>query len=517
MCDSPRRATISLLSPVNWSQMASRTSLTGMSPSPQSSWSASPSDLSPSPSPPLSPTTRRHLEELETFCHYQAESKSPSKSNSFDMDVNDNQFLNIAPAGVNHRIHCQSIGSETSPSSSLNSNNNAFDLLANSAQSNAKESGPAGARRSSRRPSESENSSKAVHHHHGTHHHHHNEENVESAIERTTILLKSVQETLMRQMESGTAVRDRTGARIWSRRGSNSSVGQIGSPLTLPKNPSHGPSGQSAPAAPSITATSEPSEPPKPEKKPVRPNTLDPNAGKAGKPPPPRSPPPPPPATVLDRWRGQQRPNTLNPMAHQPPRSPSPRSPVLDRWRNNQFAENSLDPHSAKSIQSPRSPPAPRSPPGAPVLDRWRGNNQHGSLHPNSAHPFRPPPPKSPPPPRSPPSAPVLGRWRNNNNTNNNNLNNLNQQQSPSDDWEVHPPVAARTMAAPKKHLVVNLSNSRTSTTKVSITAPSANSSEESSGTPTPTPLTPVTPSVPFIDDKKLPMAFKRNSAVIEN
>lgn len=44
--------------------------------------------------------------------------------------------------------------------------------------------------------------------------------NVESAIEQTSALLKSVQETLIRQIESGTAVRDRTGARVWERKGS---------------------------------------------------------------------------------------------------------------------------------------------------------------------------------------------------------------------------------------------------------------------------------------------------------
>ena len=44
-------------------------------------------------------------------------------------------------------------------------------------------------------------------------------ENVETAIEQTTALLKSVKESLIKQMESGTAVRDRTGARVWDRGG----------------------------------------------------------------------------------------------------------------------------------------------------------------------------------------------------------------------------------------------------------------------------------------------------------
>ena len=43
---------------------------------------------------------------------------------------------------------------------------------------------------------------------------------VETAIEQTTALLKTVKETLIKQMESGTAVRDRTGARVWERKGS---------------------------------------------------------------------------------------------------------------------------------------------------------------------------------------------------------------------------------------------------------------------------------------------------------
>lgn len=43
---------------------------------------------------------------------------------------------------------------------------------------------------------------------------------VESAIEQTSALLRSVKESLIRQIESGTAVRDRTGARVWERKGS---------------------------------------------------------------------------------------------------------------------------------------------------------------------------------------------------------------------------------------------------------------------------------------------------------
>ena len=42
---------------------------------------------------------------------------------------------------------------------------------------------------------------------------------VETAIEQTSALLKSVKDSLIRQMESGTAVRDRTGARVWDRKG----------------------------------------------------------------------------------------------------------------------------------------------------------------------------------------------------------------------------------------------------------------------------------------------------------
>lgn len=49
---------------------------------------------------------------------------------------------------------------------------------------------------------------------------------VEAAIEQTSALLKSVKESLIRQIETGTAVRDRTGARVWERKGS----GLIGSP-----------------------------------------------------------------------------------------------------------------------------------------------------------------------------------------------------------------------------------------------------------------------------------------------
>lgn len=49
---------------------------------------------------------------------------------------------------------------------------------------------------------------------------------VEAAIEQTSALLKSVKESLIRQIETGTAVRDRTGARVWERKGS----GMIGSP-----------------------------------------------------------------------------------------------------------------------------------------------------------------------------------------------------------------------------------------------------------------------------------------------
>jgi hypothetical protein len=44
---------------------------------------------------------------------------------------------------------------------------------------------------------------------------------VETAIEQTSVLLKSVKDSLIRQMESGTAVRDRTGARVWDRKGSS--------------------------------------------------------------------------------------------------------------------------------------------------------------------------------------------------------------------------------------------------------------------------------------------------------
>lgn len=43
--------------------------------------------------------------------------------------------------------------------------------------------------------------------------------NVETAIEQTSALLKSVKDSLIRQIESGTAVRDRTGARVWDRKG----------------------------------------------------------------------------------------------------------------------------------------------------------------------------------------------------------------------------------------------------------------------------------------------------------
>lgn len=43
--------------------------------------------------------------------------------------------------------------------------------------------------------------------------------NVEAAIEQTSALLKSVKDSLIRQIESGTAVRDRTGARVWDRKG----------------------------------------------------------------------------------------------------------------------------------------------------------------------------------------------------------------------------------------------------------------------------------------------------------
>ena len=51
---------------------------------------------------------------------------------------------------------------------------------------------------------------------------------VETAIEQTSALLKSVKESLIRQMESGTAVRDRTGARVWERKGSGISIGSPG-------------------------------------------------------------------------------------------------------------------------------------------------------------------------------------------------------------------------------------------------------------------------------------------------
>lgn len=54
--------------------------------------------------------------------------------------------------------------------------------------------------------------------------------NVESAIEQTSALLKSVQETLIRQIESGTAVRDRTGARVWERKGSGLAFSSPGGP-----------------------------------------------------------------------------------------------------------------------------------------------------------------------------------------------------------------------------------------------------------------------------------------------
>jgi len=43
------------------------------------------------------------------------------------------------------------------------------------------------------------------------------DDNVKIAMEETSALLKSVTEKLLHQMESGTAVRDRTGARIWER------------------------------------------------------------------------------------------------------------------------------------------------------------------------------------------------------------------------------------------------------------------------------------------------------------
>ena len=48
--------------------------------------------------------------------------------------------------------------------------------------------------------------------------------NVKIAIEETSVLLKSVTEKLLHQLETGTAVRDRTGARIWER---NNAVGTV--------------------------------------------------------------------------------------------------------------------------------------------------------------------------------------------------------------------------------------------------------------------------------------------------
>lgn len=82
---------------------------------------------------------------------------------------------------------------------------------------------------------------------------------VETAIEQTSALLKSVKESLIKQIESGTAVRDRTGARVWERKGSGISMGSPGPASTIIQNRSR--AAQMALAS-NETIKSEPQQPP---------------------------------------------------------------------------------------------------------------------------------------------------------------------------------------------------------------------------------------------------------------
>ena len=105
---------------------------------------------------------------------------------------------------------------------------------------------------------------------------------VEVAMEQTSSLLKSVKESLIRQIESGTAVRDRTGARVWERKSS----GVINSPGPSLQNrrPNQAPLstdiGHTTESNPIPTESQEPilqppSEPVEPPSKPVDPVEVD--------------------------------------------------------------------------------------------------------------------------------------------------------------------------------------------------------------------------------------------------
>lgn len=195
MYDSPRKTTISLLtastSGIRSSTLASRTSLTGWSPSPTSSVST-PSSLCSSPT---------HWNDSDCFYHYSIDTT--------ETDVNENN-------------------NDESENNKVNNNGDA-PILVNKLIEGVKGSdgggvgvGVGGVDKAKSHTDEVDNVKKKKHMNRD------NMESVESAIERTTALLKSVKETLIQQMESGTAVRDRTGARIWERRGSG--VAQCASP-----------------------------------------------------------------------------------------------------------------------------------------------------------------------------------------------------------------------------------------------------------------------------------------------
>jgi hypothetical protein len=108
---------------------------------------------------------------------------------------------------------------------------------------------------------------------------------VETAIEQTSALLKSVKDSLIRQIESGTAVRDRTGARVWDRKGGSPAPSfvqhrrtpQVASVFTYAVQKFE--SKQTKQPISSKFRQPQESKPPKPHNQPIQPNEPVPPVG----------------------------------------------------------------------------------------------------------------------------------------------------------------------------------------------------------------------------------------------
>jgi len=154
--DGSRRTTISLISPtgpppISWSQIPSRASLSGMSPS-------APSSLASPWQSPAQVLETCDASQSAVFNHYSIDGPQPEPEGVCQQQAEANCNNNMGHSDT--------------------SNNNV-------AAKNAKDST--------------------------------SDSNVKISIEETSALLKSVTEKLLHQMETGTAVGDRTGARIWER------------------------------------------------------------------------------------------------------------------------------------------------------------------------------------------------------------------------------------------------------------------------------------------------------------